>query len=334
MIVCKFGGSATTDLVAIKNIKKISKNQRRKIFVFSAIGKDECLPIKLTDLLIQYCESETEIEKKKNFNKIKEKINKLIYLTKVKINLNYYLNKIKNSHDKNYIISRGEFITTKIMSKYLNIKFIPAEKIICFFNNKIDFKNTQINLNYYLKKYDRICTCGFYGVDLVNKEIVLFERGGGDTTGALITKMTNSIIYENITDISGVKAADPKIIKNPDTISKIGYQEMAIISHYGGSVLHESVCLLLKESKVITKIINIFNLKSEKTIINKNYYFVKFVGYKKYKTNIKIIFNCENDLLSKIKNVKKNKKYYYIISDENNYQNDLRNIYNIIFKRI
>lgn len=329
MIVCKFGGKATTSLKGIKNVKKISLNNERRVFVFSAVGKEDELDFKLTDILIKFCKSDDK-NKEKYFLSIKNKFKKLLDFTKTKINLNYYLKKIKNSKNYNFIISRGEYITTKIMSKYLNIKFIPSEKLIYFLNNNVDFKTIQKKLNYYLKKYKKICTCGFYGKDEINGDIVLFDRGGGDTTGAIIAKAINSPIYENYTDISGVKMADPKIVDNPKTLAQISYRNMQVLSQFGGSVLHESVCEILDGTNTETRVINIFKLSDKKTKINNKKDFSQFIGYKKNNKKIEIIIKSKIDLNEKIKNIKKIKNYFYMICEKNDYKQKIYEIYNLL----
>ena len=52
MIVCKFGGTCSASPIALKNIAKIKRNNQRKILIFSAIGKESSLDVKMTDLLI------------------------------------------------------------------------------------------------------------------------------------------------------------------------------------------------------------------------------------------------------------------------------------------
>ena len=331
MIVCKFGGRATTNKDGIKNIKRVSKKCGRKVLVFSAIGKSEDDDEKLTDLLIEY------YEKQKQSNdillKIKKKIETLQVLTGVKIDLEYYLNKIKRSKDKNYMVSRGEFLTTKIMSKYLGIKFVPAEDVICFYRGKLDLNKTRERLIKYTGIYKNFCTCGFYGKDLFNNKIVLFDRGGGDTSGAIIAKLLGAKVYENYSDVSGVKEVSPNIINDAKTIKKICYGDMLILSQYGGNVLHKSVSEILKNTKIKTKIINIFKLNDKKTIVCQKCGFAQFIGHKKYNNKIKIIIKTKNKNIKKLKNICQNKYFYYFFADGNNYENKIIEIYNFLFKR-
>ena len=104
MIVCKFGGTSTTDLLSIQNIQKLSKNNRRKIFVFSAIGKNK-KDKKLTDLLIEYCNCNKQKELNDIYNKIENKFINLIKITKQNINIKYELNK----HIRNKAINVSKF---------------------------------------------------------------------------------------------------------------------------------------------------------------------------------------------------------------------------------
>ena len=44
------------------------------------------------------------------------------------------------------------------------------------------------------------------------------SRGGSDITGALAAAAIDAGVYENWTDVSGVLAADPRIVENPHII--------------------------------------------------------------------------------------------------------------------
>ena len=139
MIVCKFGGSATASKTAVDNLKKL-KNDERIIWVFSAIGKEFDGDVKLTDLLIAYTRKNSNKTKIKQ--QIKNKFTRLKKNTNVDVDtdkfIDEYCNKFDNDLNKDYFISRGEYLTSLIMSKYLDIKFVSAEKIIFSKNNKMN----------------------------------------------------------------------------------------------------------------------------------------------------------------------------------------------------
>lgn len=288
LIVCKFGGSATTKIEAIKNIKKLCKNKNRKVFIFSAIGKENNFDKKTTDILL-------EISQNKNVQKNKKlllnKFQKLKKILNININEKYYINKYINQFNKDgdtqSLISKGEYLTTLFMSKYLNIKFIPAEKIIFFENNKINYKKTQNKLKYFQKKYNRFLTCGFYGQNEFNK-IQLFSRGGSDITGAIISKCLGAKIYENWKDIFGIMQVNPLIMKSKQ-IRKMNYTDLYIMTYCDANVIHNDCVSILKNNNITLKVGNIFDIKSRKTVVSNKAKSVQFVCYKK-KENFLVIF--------------------------------------------
>lgn len=82
---------------------------------------------------------------------------------------------------------------------------------------------------------------GFYGsANDGSKTIKTFSRGGSDVTGSIVARNGHVDLYENWTDVSGFLIADPRIVKDPDTIGTITYKELRELSYMGASVLHEN----------------------------------------------------------------------------------------------
>ena len=333
MIVCKFGGSATTSELTLKNIKKICKNKERNIFVFSAIGKNNKNDNKLTDLLIEY----TKKHQKKILNKICEKIYLLCKLTKNKQNISAQINKFAQKLDTDgdcqYFISRGEYLTAKIMAKYMNIKFIPAEKLIYFKDGNIDYKKINKKLNYYLKKYTKIVTSGFYGVE--NKKIKLFSRGGGDVSGAVIAKAICADIYENYTDEFGIKQINPNFVKNAKTIKIMSMSDCKIFCECDAGVLHKDVCKILIDTSVIIKVKNILSPTKNYTTIDHKNHNCKFVCYKLLNDYCQIVVRTDSvDCLKKFYDSINyiSQKFVYICTDVKHLHSLIRRIYFCIAK--
>lgn len=272
MITCKFGGSCTVQERAIKNIKKIKKNSNeRKIFVFSAIGKSDDSDTKVTDLLIELSHKNENYQKTKN--QIIKKFEKLCQITKSKIDPKAEFEKYEKiflkTNDQNFLISRGEFLTTKIMAQYLKIKFIPAENVLFFEKNQINEQKTQKKLNFLLKKHKKIAICGFYGINEENK-ITLFSRGGGDVSGAYFAKFSKSNVYENWTDVNGIFQVNPKYFES-NTISKMCYHDLKNISSHDGKVVHQDCADILKNTNITLCVRNIFSPSAKKTLISDNF---------------------------------------------------------------
>ncbi len=264
MKVCKFGGRASTDIRAIKNVILLCKNKERKVIVFSAIGKANCKDEKLTDLIIDYTKNNNDEIKNKIINKFKTLCKKL----KIKININYEINKIINNYkitkNAESLISKGEYLTAKLFSIKLNIKFIPAEKIIFINNNKFNFIKIKQKLNYYIKKYGQICIPGFYGIN-EQKEIVLFNRGGGDLTGGVVAKCLAPCIYENFTDVNGIYEENPKI-KRSKLLKTLSYERLIMLTKTCG-VIQNDCAVLLNNSTVVLNVRNVYNLKSKGSFV-------------------------------------------------------------------
>ena len=309
MIVCKFGGTSTANKESLENIKSISKSDERKIFVFSAMGKRFKTDIKITDLLINF--------NKQNLKEISERFLWLNDFLKTKINISkeikIILKKYNKNKDKNYLVSRGEFLTTKIIARALKIKFIPAEKIIFFNENKINYQKISFKLKKILKRYKKIAIPGFYGID-ENKSIVLFSRGGSDVTGAVLAKASNAEVYENWTDVSGISEVNPVILKSAKHIPEMNYNCLKTMTSLDAKVLHNLVAVELENTDVITKVCNIFKPYSQSTIIRKNAKDTNFICYK-------IENNCVFVLVKKGNNPELHK------TNLKNYKNLIKNEY-------
>lgn len=267
MIVCKFGGSCTANIVAIKNIKKATKNSlSRKICVFSAIGKENPKDDKITDLLISFADNSNQrdlIQKR-----IIEKFQKLSKETKTKFDIKTRLKReidiFLKTNDKERFVSRGEEWTSIIMARYLKYKFISAEKVMFFKEGKFDFEKSQKRLEAIMKKEPKIVIPGFYGVE--EKKIKLFSRGGGDVSGAIISIIANADIYENWTDVEGIYEVNPRILKT-QTIKKLSYQDLEFMTTFDVGVIHNDCAKILKGTGIKLYVRSIFDLKSSKTVV-------------------------------------------------------------------
>lgn len=272
MIVSKFGGKATISLEAINNIKMLSKNKDRQILVFSAIGKEKDGDCKLTDLFFLYIKA---YRSRQNTNKIKEriveKLSTLARLTKVKMNVEKEFYKCVISFIQcdcdDFLVSRGEYLTALIISKFLKIKFVPSEKLLFYKEGKLAKEKSKKRLDFYLKKYKQIITTGFYAVD-ENKKIILFSRGGGDESGAIFAKLSRAEIYENWTDSEGIRQVNPSICES-NQVMQMSYQELEFITSLDANVINRDCAKLLKNSEIDLYVSSIFSPHTPPTIVSK-----------------------------------------------------------------
>jgi len=272
MIVSKFGGKATTCKEAILNIKKLSANKKRKILVFSAVGKlfDDH---KLTDLFISFAKAYRTRQPTSAIKKeIVEKLSTLCALTKVKFNVENAFTRaivefIQTEND-DFLVSRGEYFTALIMSKFLKVKFVPSEKLLFFKNNLLDEKKSKQRISFYLKRYPQIVTTGFYGVNENNK-IFLFPRGGGDLSGAFFASLCKAKLYENWTDIDGVREVNPQVCISKK-VEQMSFDELEFISNLDANIIHKDCAKILKKTNTKLLIASIFEMEKKPTIVTKN----------------------------------------------------------------
>lgn len=253
--VSKFGGSSlscASQFLKVKNI--VGENKCRKAVVVSALGKRNSDDTKVTDLLYIL---HAHLKYKASIDEIWEQIYTRFIGVRDELKIDYDIKKdldiIKDSLDSNtdeaYLVSRGEYLTAKLMSAYLGYKFIDARDVIKFNDDgELDSDST----NYLISKaYDDkgIVIPGFYG-SYHDSKVKLFSRGGSDITGAILANALKASLYENWTDVSGVLMADPRIVKNPKSISELTYLELREMSYMGANVLHEETIFPVQELNI------------------------------------------------------------------------------------
>ena len=256
MIVCKFGGTSVASVSSAVKIKQIVKsNKNRKIVVVSALGKSEG-KIKITDLLFKlyYCLINGE-PYEFLIDELFLRYKNLSQSLKVNINWNRHkmvlINKINSrNYTKEYIVSRGEYYSAILYSKFLKAKFLDAKNYIKFEKSgKFSEKMTKKCLKT-LKNGEFYVIGGFYGGD-ANGNICVFDRGGSDITGAIICKLLNCEIYENYTDVDGVYDKNPALFSNANKLPLLNYKTAIAMAKGGNEVVHIDALKTMKSSKAI-----------------------------------------------------------------------------------
>lgn len=245
LVVTKFGGSSLSCASQFSKVKKIiNSDSRRKIVVVSALGKRNSNDTKITDLLyILHAHLKYSVAYADIWQMIYDRFVEVKNELQLAYNIEDDLNKLKSELNKNiavdYLVSRGEYLTAKLMSNYLGYTFVDAKELIHFnYDGKIDYEITESNVKNAFAKNSCIVVPGFYGA-YPNGTIKLLSRGGSDVTGSILAKCVKASLYENWTDVSGILTADPRIIANPKAIKEITYAELRELSYMGASVLHE-----------------------------------------------------------------------------------------------
>ena len=164
-------------------------------------------------------------------------------------------------------MSRGEWFTARLMAEYLGLPFLDAADAMVFHHDgTIDKERTATQVKDAVQRLGSFVLPGFYG-STVDGTIKLFDRGGGDITGAILARCLDADVYENWTDVSGFLSADPRIVENPRTIHRITFDEMRELSYMGASVLQEEAIFPVREVGIPIQIKNTNRPDKRGTII-------------------------------------------------------------------
>ena len=271
MKVSKFGGSSQASEKSIENILLLAQDEERKCLVFSAIGKSCDSDEKVTDLLVEVYEKfvSTGVF---DIKKVKSKFYWLRDTLSLKVDLEGEFEDVERKFKENlsydYLLSRGEYLTAKLMSQKLGIKFVPSEQLLFFKNNLVDYKKTEKAISEALHDYDRIITGGFYGVD-EKGDIKLLSRGGGDLSGAIFARVCMASVYEIFTDVDGIYQINPKIGKSKK-LEFVSYKDLIFMTGKDAKVVQKDCGKVLKNTQVKLVVRNSFNLADQGTQISKD----------------------------------------------------------------
>ena len=270
--VTKFGGSSVSQASQFKKVKDIVESDPdRRYVVVSAPGKRWSNDSKITDLLYlldahrQYHVDASNVFKliKERFVEIKESLGLKTPIEKELDSM--YAN--LSSMTETEIVSRGEYFCAKLMADYLGYPFVDAADVIRINHDKsIDWDATRARLKAVMNEHPRFVFPGFYGMS-ANGKIMVFSRGGGDVTGAILANVLGADVYENWTDVSGFLMADPRVVRNPEPITHITYSELRELSYMGASVLHEDAVFPAQENNIPIHILNTNRPQDKGTII-------------------------------------------------------------------
>jgi len=271
--VAKFGGSSVADAIQLSKVKNIIQaDADRRYVVVSAPGKRFSEDNKMTDLLY-LCKTHIEhnVPYDQVFQVICDRFRAMEMNLGVDVNLESEFieirKKLEAGASADYIASRGEYLSALLTAAYLEYDFVDSAGLVQF-DKKGRFLDEETNeaLSKALAEHEKAVIPGFFGT-YPDGSIKTFSRGGSDITGSLIARAVNADVYENWTDVPGFLVADPRIVKNPEPIKMVSYQELRELSYMGASVLHEDAVYPVREENIPINIRNTNDPQHPGTII-------------------------------------------------------------------
>jgi len=276
MIVTKFGGSSLADAGQFEKVKNIIlMDHERKYVVPSAPGRRGPGDDKVTDLLYACHAAASE---GKPFRHILERIRARYEEIQQELGLKVDLEKefeeigrqLQSGATRDYAASRGEYLNGKLLADYLEMPFVDAAEVVRFDGDgRLMEEETNALMGARLRALARAVVPGFYGAD-ADGHIRTFSRGGSDVSGALVARAVNADVYENWTDVTGFRMADPRIVPDAQYISTLTYRELRELSYMGAGVLHEDAVFPVRKAGIPTNIRNTNDPKHPGTMIRAN----------------------------------------------------------------
>lgn len=270
--VCKFGGSSVADVHALKQVLSLlDGEENRRYVVVSAPGKRFFKDEKVTDLLFRAFTLFQKGDKKGYadcsdciFERF-ESFSAVVGDGFLKREWDGIRSAIEKQNSLDFCLSRGEYLTAKILAKAAELPFADVEGLLWIGRNGTVLPKTYAAIFEGLKGKKRAVLPGFYGSG--KKGVRIFPRGGGDITGGVVAKAVGAELYENWTDVSGFFACDPERVKNPKKIDELSYFELRLLFQSGASVLHGDAVLPLVGTGIPVVIGNTFEADGGKTYV-------------------------------------------------------------------
>lgn len=274
MIVAKFGGSSLADAAAWQQVKAIVQMDRdRRCLVVSAPGKRSSGDDKVTDLLYRCFDLQMAGESiKPLFERIAERYRNIAQALQISCELEVWLEEtflaIQGGASRDFAASRGEYLCARLFAAFIGWSFVDAALGVCFDKDgQTDYERTNVQLKQALAPHDRAVVPGFYGCG-PGGEIRTFSRGGSDVSGALVACALNADLYENWTDVTGFRSADPRVVPDAGFIANMTYRELRELSYMGATVLHEDAVFPVRRAGIPTSLRNTFNPLHPGTMIH------------------------------------------------------------------
>lgn len=263
MKVVKFGGSSLASAGQLEKVLNIvQSDSERRFVVVSAPGKRNAEDTKVTDALIKYYREyvdgkDVTASQEWIINRYQAMVDELGFsansMKKIAENIISLANLPINDNEFLYdtFLSAGEDNNAKLIAEYFTFRGLPA-RYVHPKKAGIIVSSEPGNARILPSSYDKIeelrnaeevlIIPGFFGVT-VDNQICTFSRGGSDITGSIVAAGVKADLYENFTDVDGIFAAHPGIIKHPHSIKELTYREMRELAYAGFSVLHDEALL-------------------------------------------------------------------------------------------
>lgn len=240
LIVIKFGGTSLASVQHIRESAKITKNltnSYRVITVVSAMAK-------FTNTLVNYTE---------------------------------HFHEVNDLATSDVVLASGEQITAGLFALALQELGLKAKPLLGW---QVPVITTNQHNNARIKSIpsEELITlseeqgvipvvAGFQGITTEGR-ITTLGRGGSDTTAVALAAATNACACYIYSDVKGVYAADPNLVKHPCLMTELESSMAVEMSMSGAKILHCRSAELGLKYHVPIWVKSTFNIDHEGTLVN------------------------------------------------------------------
>ncbi|XP_052187682.1 aspartokinase 1, chloroplastic-like isoform X2 [Diospyros lotus] len=185
---------------------------------------------------------------------------------------------------RDYLVSFGECMSTRIFAAYLNKIGAKARQYDAFdigFITTEDFTNADILEATYPAVAKRLhnewildpaipVVTGFLGKGWKSCAVTTLGRGGSDLTATTIGKALGLREIQVWKDVDGVLTCDPSIHPRAEPVPFLTFEEAAELAYFGAQVLHPQSMRPARDGDIPVRVKNSYNPKSPGTLITRS----------------------------------------------------------------
>ncbi|KAM1609441.1 hypothetical protein FF1_021560 [Malus domestica] len=294
--VMKFGGSSLASAVRVREIAQlvVSFPDEKPIIVLSAMGKTTNNLLLAGEKAVSCGVSNASEIKELSF--VKQLHLRTVYelgidasvISVVLEELEQLLKGIAMMKEltlrtRDYLVSFGECMSTRIFAAYLNSIGVKARQYDAFdigFITTDDFTNADILEATYPSVAKRLyddwisdpaipVVTGFLGKGWKTCAVTTLGRGGSDLTATTIGKALGLREVQVWKDVDGVLTCDPSICPVAEPVPFLTFDEAAELAYFGAQVLHPQSMRPARDGEIPVRVKNSYNPKAPGTLITK-----------------------------------------------------------------
>ncbi|KAJ8766817.1 hypothetical protein K2173_008371 [Erythroxylum novogranatense] len=292
--VMKFGGSSVASAHRMKEVAELILNftNERPVVVLSAMGKTTSKLLQAGEKAVSCGVTNTDNIEELSFIKelhlrtveelgvdesiIAKHLEELEQLLK-----GIAMMKELTLRTKDYLVSFGECMSTRIFAAYLNKIGKKARQYDAFdigFITTDDHTNADILEATYPAVAKRLhgdwisdpaipIVTGFLGKGWKSCAITTLGRGGSDLTATTIGKALGLREIQVWKDVDGVLTCDPNIYPGAEPVPYLTFDEAAELAYFGAQVLHPQSMRPAREGDIPVRVKNSYNPMAPGTLI-------------------------------------------------------------------